>query len=41
MSYVPRIMTGPENPGLGRTLHLTKYMNGQMVEFGFQVNGES
>ena len=24
-------------PGLGRTLHLTKDMNDQMVEFGFQV----
>ena len=28
-------------PGLGRTLHLTKDMNNQMVEFGFQVMGES
>ena len=28
-------------PGLGRTLHLTKDMNDQMVEFGFQVKGES
>ena len=27
-------------PGLGRTLHLTKDMNDQMVEFGFQVKGE-
>ena len=26
---------------LGRTLHLTKDMNDQMVEFGFQVKGES
>ena len=24
-------------PGLGRTLHLTKDTNDQMVEFGFQV----
>ena len=24
-------------PGLGRTLHLTKDMNDQTVEFGFQV----
>ena len=29
------------SPGLGRTLHLTKDMNDQMVEFGFQVKGES
>ena len=28
-------------PGLGRTFHLTKDMNDQMVEFGFQVKGES
>ena len=28
-------------PGLGRTLHLTKDMNDQMVEFGFQVMSES
>ena len=28
-------------PGLGRTLHLTKDMNDQMVEFGFQGKGES
>ena len=28
-------------PGLGRTLHLTKDTNDQMVEFGFQVKGES
>ena len=28
-------------PGLGRTLHLTKDINDQMVEFDFQVNGES
>ena len=28
-------------PGLGRTLHLTKDMKDQMVEFGFQVKGES
>ena len=28
-------------PGLGRTLHLAKDMNDQMVEFGFQVKGES
>ena len=27
--------------GVGRTLHLTKDMNDQMVEFGFQVKGES
>ena len=27
--------------GLGRTLHLTKVMNDQIVEFGFQVKGES
>ena len=26
-------------PGLGRILHLTKDMNEQMVEFGFQVKG--
>ena len=26
-------------PGLGRTLHLTKDMNEQMVEFGFLVKG--
>ena len=53
MTLVPRSMTGPENrhtsihilivqiPGLGRTLHLTKDMNDQMVEFGFQGKGES
>ena len=28
-------------PGLGKTLHLTKDMNDQTVEFGFQVKGES
>ena len=28
-------------PGLGRTLQPTKDMNDQMVEFGFQVMGES
>ena len=28
-------------PGLGRTLHLTKDINDQMVEFGFQVKDES
>ena len=28
-------------PGLGRTLHLTKDMNDQMVEFSFQVKVES
>ena len=28
-------------PGLGRTLHLAKDMNDQMVEFGFQLKGES
>ena len=28
-------------PGLGSTLHLTKDMNDQMVEFGFQGKGES
>ena len=28
-------------PGLGRILHLTKDMNDQMLEFGFQVKGES
>ena len=28
-------------PGLGRTLHLAKDMNDQMVEFGFQVKCES
>ena len=28
-------------PGLGRTLHLTKDMNDQMVEFGFQGKGKS
>ena len=28
-------------PGLGRTLHLTKDMNDQMVEFGFQGKVES
>ena len=28
-------------PGLGRTLHLAKDMNDQMVKFGFQVKGES
>ena len=28
-------------PGLGRTLHLSKDINDQMVEFGFQVKGES
>ena len=28
-------------PGWGRTLHLTKDMNDQMVEFDFQVKGES
>ena len=28
-------------PDLGRTLYLTKDMNDQMVEFGFQVKGES
>ena len=27
--------------GLGRTLHLAKDMNDQMVEFDFQVKGES
>ena len=27
--------------GLGRTLHLAKDMNDQMVEFGFQAMGES
>ena len=27
--------------GLGRTLHLAKDMNDQMVEFGFQAKGES
>ena len=27
-------------PDLGRTLHLTKDMNDQMVKFGFQVKGE-
>ena len=26
---------------LGRTLHLAKDMNDQMIEFGFQVKGES
>ena len=30
-----------QTPGLGRTLHLTKDMNDQMVEFGFQGKGES
>ena len=28
-------------PGLGRTLHLAKDMNDQMVEFGFPAKGES
>ena len=28
-------------PGLGMTLHPAKEMNNQMVEFGFQVKGES
>ena len=28
-------------PGIGRTLHLTKDINDQMVEFGFHVKGES
>ena len=28
-------------PGLGRTLHLTKDMNDQLVEYDFQVRGES
>ena len=27
--------------GLGRTLHLAKYIDDQMVEFGFQAKGES
>ena len=27
--------------GLDMTLHLAKDMNNQMVEFGFQVKGES